>query len=85
MLCQIVHTLAIGMSRHSYQQPNQIIQHHMGIFFHTRLYFSNKIIILFLKKTYLVYSTSILIDSNITKDNIKTTKVIINAEINMFL
>jgi hypothetical protein len=83
MLCQIVHTLAIGMSKHSYQQPNQIIQHHMCIFFYTRLYFSNKAIILFLKKPYLVYSTLILMDSNITKVwpyDIKTTKVIINTE-----
>ncbi len=50
MLCQIVHILTIGKSKHNYQQPNQIIQHHMCIFFHTRLYFSNKTIILFLKK-----------------------------------
>jgi hypothetical protein len=67
MLCQIVHTLAIGKLGHSYEERNQIIQHHMCIFFYPKLYFSNKTIILFLKKPYLVCSTLILMDSNITK------------------
>jgi hypothetical protein len=37
----------------------------MCILFHSRLYFSNKTTILFLKKPYIVCTTLILMDSNI--------------------
>jgi hypothetical protein len=52
-------------------------------FFYSRLYFSNKKIVLSLKNPYLICTTLILMDLNIIKVgpyNTRTTKVIINAK-----
>jgi len=49
--------------------------------FYSRLYFSNKKIVLFLKKPYIICTTLILMDLNMIKVgpfNTRTTNVIIN-------